>query len=108
MKPEKSYKNLEFLNSPEARAIRILCEYEEPKKRFEAQNVTDTIVFFGSARARSMDRPQPTKTAFAEGGNLDDATPQLETELLKAGVAFGWQVTTKRPESLPVDLPSGT
>ncbi len=49
--PEKAYKNLEFLNSAAARHIRILCEYEEPRARFKAQNVQDTIVFFGSARA---------------------------------------------------------
>ena len=54
-KVEKAYKNLDFLNSREARAIRILCEYEEPKKRFRDQNVTDTIVFFGSARAKPLD-----------------------------------------------------
>jgi uncharacterized protein (TIGR00730 family) len=54
-KIEKSYKNLEFLNSPEARAIRILCEYEEPKRRFAEENVSDTIVFFGSARAKPLD-----------------------------------------------------
>ena len=54
-KIEKSYKNLDFLNSPEARAIRILCEYEEPKRRFEQENVTDTIVFFGSARAKPLE-----------------------------------------------------
>jgi uncharacterized protein (TIGR00730 family) len=50
--PEKAYKNLQFLNSPAARHIRILCEYEEPRQRFKDQNVSDTIVFFGSARAR--------------------------------------------------------
>ena len=37
MRPEKAYKNLEFLNSSEARAIRILCEYEEPKRRFASK-----------------------------------------------------------------------
>jgi uncharacterized protein (TIGR00730 family) len=51
----KAYKNLGFLNSPQARAIRILCEYEEPMQRFQEQNVNDTIVFFGSARAKPMD-----------------------------------------------------
>jgi hypothetical protein len=50
--PEKAYKNLGFLNSPAARHIRILCEYEEPRQRFKEQRVHDTIVFFGSARAR--------------------------------------------------------
>ena len=54
-KPLKAYKNMEFLNSNSARAIRILCEYEEPLHRFEKHNVTDTIVFFGSARAKPMD-----------------------------------------------------
>ena len=34
--PKKAYKNLEFLNSVAARPIRILCEYEETKQRFEA------------------------------------------------------------------------
>lgn len=51
-KPEKAYKNLGFLNSPAARHIRILCEYEEPRQRFLDQRVTDTVVFFGSARAK--------------------------------------------------------
>jgi len=53
--PEKSYKNLNFLNSSDARAIRILCEYEEPKQRFAAEGVTDTIVMFGSARTLPED-----------------------------------------------------
>ena len=37
--PQRAYKNLEFLNSPAARHIRILCEYEETRQRFmnEAQ-----------------------------------------------------------------------
>jgi len=48
--PEKAYKNLEFLNSPQARTVRILCEYEEPRRRFREHNVEDTIVCFGSAR----------------------------------------------------------
>ncbi|MCB9758937.1 MAG: LOG family protein [Alphaproteobacteria bacterium] len=49
-RPQKSYKNLEFLNSVSARPIRILCEYEEPRQRFYHQDVRDTIVIFGSAR----------------------------------------------------------
>jgi hypothetical protein len=48
---EKAYKNLEFLNSPEARLVRIMSEYLEPRRRFRHQNVKDTIVFYGSARA---------------------------------------------------------
>ena len=32
---KKAYKNLDFLNSREARTIRILAEYLEPQSRFE-------------------------------------------------------------------------
>ncbi|HTP63612.1 MAG TPA: TIGR00730 family Rossman fold protein [Burkholderiales bacterium] len=46
----KAYSNQEFLNSKNARALRILAEYLEPKSRFEEHGIEDTIVFFGSAR----------------------------------------------------------
>jgi uncharacterized protein (TIGR00730 family) len=49
-KAMKAYNNLEFLNSKEARTIRILSEFMEPKARFDKQKIVDTIVFFGSAR----------------------------------------------------------
>jgi uncharacterized protein (TIGR00730 family) len=48
--PVKAYNNLSFLNSADARTIRILSEFYEPKARFERNNILDTIVFFGSAR----------------------------------------------------------
>ncbi len=50
MKRTKAYHNLEFINSKDARALRILAEYLEPKARFEENGLEDTIVFFGSAR----------------------------------------------------------
>jgi len=49
-RPVKAYKNLEFLNGPDARLIRIMCEYLEPLSRFEKYGVKNTIAFFGSAR----------------------------------------------------------
>jgi uncharacterized protein (TIGR00730 family) len=48
--PVKAYKNLDFLNSPAARTIRMLAEYLEPRSRFHKEKIRDTIVFFGSAR----------------------------------------------------------
>ncbi|MCP4218488.1 MAG: LOG family protein [bacterium] len=48
----KAYKNIDFLKSREARALRILAEYMEPEKRFEDENLKHTVVFFGSARIR--------------------------------------------------------
>lgn len=41
---------MEFLNSPNARVLRMLSEFLEPQARFRAAGVRDTIVFFGSAR----------------------------------------------------------
>ncbi|MBI4552395.1 MAG: TIGR00730 family Rossman fold protein [Candidatus Latescibacteria bacterium] len=57
-RPEKAYKNLEFLNSRDARVIRILAEFLEPASRFRRQRVKDTIVFFGSARAGDREEAQ--------------------------------------------------
>src|SRR3989304_5798758 len=46
-----AYKNETFLDSPDARPLRILSEYLEPYSHFRRERVRDTIVFFGSARA---------------------------------------------------------
>lgn len=56
--PEKAYKNLNFLNSSDAREIRVLCEFMEPESRFRRMRVKDTIVFFGSARIVSSGTAQ--------------------------------------------------
>ncbi len=54
-KPEKAYKNLEFLNSSNARQIRILSEFLEPYYRFKKFKIDSTVVFFGSARILSRE-----------------------------------------------------
>lgn len=66
---EKAYRNIPFLTSSAGRIVRILCEFEEPKHRFEEQNVQDTIVIFGSARIRT-----PASAQL----NLEEATVALE------------------------------
>lgn len=45
-----AYKNEEFLDSADARPLRILSEYLEPYSHFRRERIRDTIVFFGSAR----------------------------------------------------------
>ena len=50
-----AYKNEKFLDSPDARAVRILSEYLEPYSHFRRQRIRDTIVFFGSARPEETD-----------------------------------------------------
>jgi len=45
-----AYLNGPFLESPDARPLRILSEYLEPLSHFRDEKIQDTIVFFGSAR----------------------------------------------------------
>jgi uncharacterized protein (TIGR00730 family) len=59
----KAYKNLDFLASREARTLRILAEYLEPRARFERYRILDTVVFFGSARALPLDDARARITA---------------------------------------------
>jgi uncharacterized protein (TIGR00730 family) len=52
-----AYKNEEFLDSSDARAVRILSEYLEPLFHFRREKIRDTVVFFGSARIHPPDSP---------------------------------------------------
>jgi len=54
-----AYMDPAFLESDDARPIRILAEYLEPLRRLKEQNIQDTVVFFGSARVHS--RVQATR-----------------------------------------------
>ena len=67
--PISAYNNADFLNSPEAREIRILSEYVEPLRRLKRAQIKDTIVFYGSARTLSEE------TALA---NLKKKTVEME------------------------------
>ncbi|MFO1399515.1 MAG: TIGR00730 family Rossman fold protein [Burkholderiales bacterium] len=51
-RPPLAYKNEPFLDSDDARPLRILSEYLQPLYAFERQRICGTIVFFGSARLR--------------------------------------------------------
>jgi uncharacterized protein (TIGR00730 family) len=48
-----AYLDPEFLESDDARPLRIIAEYLEPLRRLKQQNIQDTVVFFGSARVHS-------------------------------------------------------
>lgn len=80
--PPKAYKNLEFLNSPEARQIRILCELEETERRFREENVEDTIVMFGSARTLPLAEAQKAYEAVNQRlSTIANPTPEDMEEL---------------------------
>ena len=84
--PVKAYKNLDFLNSPQARTIRMVCEYEEPRVRFRQNQVNDTVVFFGSARSKSRD--VATNTLALAERELANAKSEADREALQANVAL--------------------
>ena len=74
----KAYSNPSFLNSKDARILRILSEYLEPKSRFERLHVDDTIVFMGSARVKSREQAEEAlRKAEAGGGDLEGARMAL-------------------------------
>jgi len=82
-KAEKAYKNLDFINSRDARVIRILAELLEPMQRFQKYKINDTIVFFGSARTKPPSEArrylEQIKERMASGDCQDKK--QLEEEL---------------------------
>ena len=62
-----AYLDREFLESDHARPIRILAEYLEPLRRFKAENIQDTVVFFGSARVHSREAAERALERLVRG-----------------------------------------
>ena len=74
----KAYQDSRFLQSRDARALRILAEYLEPLYRFQRHNIQDTIVFMGSARLVSEEAAQ---TALAKARQAGQGTEAAEMAL---------------------------
>ena len=62
-----AYMSQEFLTSDEARPVRVLSEYLEPLRRFRRQRIRDTVVFFGSARTRSLEATERQLAEVSSG-----------------------------------------
>jgi len=92
----KAYRNERFLSSPDAREIRILSEYMEPRARFRDQNVSDVIVFFGSARMLPRDVAEVRlDEAKAAGGDTAAAERALNmSEYYEAARELAGRLTT--------------
>ena len=50
-----AYHDEAFMESLPARPLRIMAEYLDPLSRIRRENITDTIVMFGSARIKSRE-----------------------------------------------------
>ena len=79
----------EFLESGDARPIRILSEYLEPLRRFKDQKIQDTVVFFGSARVDSRERAERAIATLRARG-VREANGQYEAELSRSHKALEW------------------
>jgi uncharacterized protein (TIGR00730 family) len=71
-----AYENPAFLNSPDARILRIMAEYQEPLSRFRRERIQDTVVFFGSARFRALDVAAANFELLANTGSKEPALEQ--------------------------------
>jgi uncharacterized protein (TIGR00730 family) len=75
----KAYQDPRFLESKDARPLRILAEYLEPLSRFKRAGVQDTIVFMGSARLASEEAAKSALVAAeASGKGLDAARTAVD------------------------------
>ena len=74
----KAYLKESFLTSSDARPLRILSEYLEPKSRFDHYRIDDTIVFMGSARLVSREQAEAeVRAAERDEGSLERARLRL-------------------------------
>src|SRR4029453_3940045 len=84
-----AYQYEEFLESAEARPIRILSEYLEPLRRFKEQRIQDTVVFFGSARVDSRERAERALSTLRVRG-MRPADDRYDLGLKKTRKAVEW------------------
>ncbi len=63
-----AYHDEMFLDSTDARPLRILAEYLDPLRRFREQNIQDTVVFFGSARVHSRQKAERALLRLTNAG----------------------------------------
>ncbi len=84
-----AYLDPDFLESDEARPIRLLSEYLEPLRRFKEQRIQDTVVFFGSARVDSRERAERALQTLRARG-VRNADEHYLVELNQTRKALEW------------------
>lgn len=79
-----AYENLKFMNSPDARVLRIVAEYVEPLARFRRERIQDTVVFFGSARFHSHSQAEGDLQLLEKPGSAHAAPPDQQQRVERA------------------------
>jgi uncharacterized protein (TIGR00730 family) len=75
-----AYLDPSFLESEEARPLRILSEYLEPLGRFRHERIQDTVVFFGSARIHSREEAEQALHHSTPPAASDDEAARARLE----------------------------
>jgi hypothetical protein len=83
-----AYMDPAFLESDDARPIRIIAEYLEPLRRLKEQNIQDTVVFFGSARVHS--RVQAERALERLQKRNTRKNPEFAAALKRSRKALEW------------------
>ena len=101
LRPPKFYNDATFMNSPDARSLRILSEYLGPLSRFHREKIKDTIVFFGSARAVSRSQAEEEYREVLQAKNKseksgDAAAQQRAKQRLELAVYYDEAVELSR------------
>ena len=85
-----AYLNAEFLQSDDARPLRILAEYLEPHRRFTEEKIKDTVVFFGSARVKSRAEMRRSMQLLKVRGNSTLKARASKDEIKLAEKGLEW------------------
>jgi uncharacterized protein (TIGR00730 family) len=70
--PDRAIRNADFVNSRDARVMRIMAEYLEPEKRLREAGIEDTVVFFGSARIKARKDAEAALKALPTDASAND------------------------------------
>lgn len=112
---KKAYNNSSFLNSADARTIRILSEYLEPLSRFRRHKIRDFIVFFGSARSKPLDKVEKSLSRAKEladqnpiDSSIQERLREVEIERRFAEYYESCRELSKRITKWSIDLPGAS
>src|SRR5574340_319460 len=84
--PSLAFESNRFMESGDARALRILAEYLEPQTRLRRARVDNTVVFFGSARLVPQEEAERALHEL-ESQNHTSKSPAAQTALKSALMA---------------------
>ena len=85
---KKAYENSQFLESHEARTLRILSEYLEPLKRLNEWKVNNTIFFLGSSKAKVEEKDSTLTRYYWEAEELSYNLVKWAIKLKQKGKNF--------------------